>query len=142
MIEYMIWIWLALFVVAAIFEFVTLDLVSIWFAIASIPSFIMSLLNVNVAVQVITFIVVSFGLLLFTRPVALKYFKTNEIRTNVDSIIGMTGTVISRITPSTIGRVKIRGIEWSAISKNTLEIEEQVRVLDVEGVKLIVESIS
>lgn len=141
MADYMIWIWLALFVIAAAFEFATLDFVSIWFAFAAIPSFILSLFDVGVMVQVLVFVGIALFLLLFTRPLMLKYLKTNEIKTNVDSMVGTTGVVIARITPSTIGRVRVRNTEWSSIAKEAIEVDEHVRVLDIEGVKLIVEKI-
>ncbi len=141
MTEYMIWIWLALFVIAAAFEFATLDFVSIWFAIAAIPSFILSLISVDPMIQVFVFVGIALFLLLFTRPLMLKHLKTNEIKTNVDSMVGTTGVVIARITPDTIGRVRVRSTEWSAIAKESIDVDEHVRVLDIEGVKLIVEKI-
>jgi len=139
--EWMLWIWLGIFIVALFLEFATSDMVSIWFALAAVPSFILALFNVHVVVQIVLFVVVAILLLVLTRPVVMKYFKTNEIKTNVDAVIGTTATVIAKITPDTIGLVKIRSIDWSAISHQTIEVGEKVRILDVEGVKLIVEKI-
>lgn len=141
MMDYMIWIWLGLIVVAAIFEFITLDLVSIWFAIAAIPSFILSLMSIDPIVQITSFVVISVVLLGVTRPVVMKYFKTNEIKTNVDSYVGSTGIVLGRITPDKPGLVKVKSLEWTAVATEVIEVDEHVRVLDVEGVKLIVEKI-
>ncbi len=141
MLEYLVWFWLALFVVALILELFTADMISIWFALAAVPSFIMALVSINPVIQIITFALVTATLLLLTRPVVKKYMKTNEIKTNVDAIVGMTGPVIKEITPDTIGKIKIRYMEWSAISNETLVVGDMARVLDVEGVKLIVEKI-
>ncbi len=141
MFEYMVWFWLALFVVALVLELFTADMISIWFALAAVPSFILALINVNPVVQIVLFAIVTAVLLLLTRPVVKKYMKTNEIKTNVDAIVGMTGPVIKEITPDTIGKIKIRYMEWSAISNETLVVGDMARVLDVEGVKLIVEKI-
>jgi membrane protein implicated in regulation of membrane protease activity len=141
MLEYMVWFWLALFVVALVLELFTADMISIWFALAAVPSFIMSLVSINPVIQILTFAVVTAALLLLTRPVVKKYMKTNEIKTNGDAIVGMTGPVIKEITPDTIGKIKIRYMEWSAVSKETLVVGDMARVLDVEGVKLIVEKI-
>jgi len=140
--EWLIYLWLGVFIGALAFEFITADMVSIWFSLAAIPSFILALFYVHPVIQIALFVVVSAVLLLFTRPVVLKYFKVNEIKTNVDSVIGQEGTVIGEITPNTIGRVKLRSQEWSAISKESIKVDEKVRVLDVEGVKLIVKKIS
>ena len=42
--DWFIWLWLGIFVAALLFEFITADMVSIWFSIAAIPSFILALL--------------------------------------------------------------------------------------------------
>jgi len=139
--ELMLWIWLGIFIVALFLEFATSDMVSIWFALAAIPAFLLALFNVHIIIQAIVFTISAILLLVLTRPVVMKYFKTNEIKTNVDAVIGSTATVISKITPDTIGLVKIRSIDWSAVSHQTIEVGEKVRVLDVEGVKLIVEKL-
>ena len=141
MMDLMIRVWLGLFVLAAIFEFATLDLVSIWFAFAAIPSFILSLMRVDWMIQVIVFVAITMFLLLVTRPVVMKYFKSNEIKTNVDSYVGATGIVLGRITPDRPGLVKVKNLEWSAVAKENIEVDEHIRVLDIEGVKLIVERI-
>jgi membrane protein implicated in regulation of membrane protease activity len=140
--EWLIWLWLGIFVGALAFEFITADMVSIWFSLGAVPSFILALFQVNPVIQVIAFVVVTAVLLLFTRPVVIKYFKVNEIKTNVDSVIGQEGVVLTKITPNTIGRVQLRAQEWSAISRDEIEVDDKVRVLDVEGVKLVVKKIS
>ncbi|MCR3905816.1 MAG: NfeD family protein [Tenericutes bacterium] len=139
--EFMVWMWLGLFIAAIVVEFATSDLVSIWFALAAVPSFIMALLRVNIVVQVVVFVLIAVLLLLLTRPFVMKYFKTNEIKTNVDSYVGATGVVTKTITPDTIGRVQVKNGDWSAISHDTLEVGTKIRVLDIEGAKLIVETI-
>ena len=54
-------------------------------------------------------------------------------------MIGKTAVVTEKISPNEIGKVKLRGISWSAISNDEIEKGSKVRVLDIEGVKLIVE---
>ncbi len=139
--EWLEWVWLGIFVLALFIEFITADMVSIWFVIGVIPSYILALFNVNPIVQIIVFFIVTTVLLVFTRPVVMKYFKTNEIKTNVDSVIGQIAVVSERITVDVIGAVKLKTREWSAIANETIEIGEHVRILDVEGVKLIVEKL-
>ncbi len=139
--EWFIWLWLGIIIVTLLLEFATADMVAIWFTFAAVPSFILALFGVNEVVQVITFVVITIVLLLLTRPFVMKYFKTNEIKSNVDAIVGLTGVTTKTITPDSIGRIKIRNVEWSAVSKQDIEIGEHVRVLDVEGVKVIVEKI-
>ena len=72
----------------------------------------------------------------------LRYFKTNQIKTNAQSVIGKTATVSMTILPNEIGAVKLRGQEWSAIASSKIEVGTEVRILEIEGVKLIVEAIN
>ena len=139
--DWFLWLWLGIFVIALILEFITADMVSIWFSLAAIPSFILALLSINPFVQIMVFVVLAILLLVLTRPVVMKYFKTNEIKTNVDAMIGSIGTCTEKIVINEIGRVRIKNQIWSAISQQTIEVDEHIRVLDIEGVKLIVEKI-
>lgn len=139
--DWFIWLWLGIIIVTLLLEFATSDMVAIWFTLAAIPSFILALLKVDQVIQIVVFMVIAIILLVLTRPLVMKYFKTNEIKSNVDAIVGQTAVVVKEITPDTIGRVKIRAVEWSAISKETIAINEHVRILDVEGVKVIVEKL-
>lgn len=137
--ETMIWIWLGIFVFAIIFEFVTFDLVSIWFAIAAIPALILAMLNVDLTAQLVTFFIVSCIFIFLTRPIVLKYFKRNEVKTNVDAYIGKTAIVIKTIAPLESGLVKFEHLTWTAVSDQKILEGKVVRILAVEGVKLIVE---
>jgi membrane protein implicated in regulation of membrane protease activity len=140
MLDYMVWFWLGLFVIALVIELFTADMISIWFSLAAVPSFVLALVGAHVIAQAIVFVLVTAVLLLLTRPAMKKYMKTNEIKTNVDAIIGKTGVVVKTVTLDLPGRVKIGSMDWSAVSKENIEIGKHVKVLDVEGNKLIVES--
>ncbi len=142
MLEYMVWFWLAFFVIALVVEVITADMISIWFALAAIPSFIIVLVfEESLVWQIVSFILISGVLLFLTRPVVKKYLKTNEIKTNVDAMVGVKVQVTKVITPENVGRVVFRSLDWAAISKETINIGEYARVLDVDGNKLIVEKI-
>jgi len=139
--EWLQWMWLGIFVTALLIEISTVHLVSIWISLAAIPSYVMSLLSIGPGVQIATFLVVTALLLFLTRPVVIKYFKTNEIKTNVDTVIGQNAVCIEKIQANTVGAVQLKTRVWSAISDETIEVNDQVRILDVEGVKLIVKKI-
>jgi membrane protein implicated in regulation of membrane protease activity len=141
MIEILVWFWLGLFLLAVIFEAATVDFVAIWFAVGSIPAFILALFGSPIWLQVSVFLLITIILIAFTRPYMLKYFKTNQIKTNVYSVIGKTATVSEIINPNEIGAVKLRGQVWSAMSASKIEVGTEVRILEIEGVKLIVEAI-
>lgn len=65
MLEYMVWFWLAFFVIALVVEVITADMISIWFALAAIPSFIIALVfEESLVWQIVSFILISGVLLL------------------------------------------------------------------------------
>ncbi len=141
MIEILVWFWLGLFLLAVIFEAATVDFVAIWFAVGSVPAFILAIVGAPVWLQIATFLIITIVLIAFTRPYMMKYFKTNQIKTNAQSVIGKTATVYEEILPNEIGAVKLRGQVWSAMSDSKIEVGTEVRILEIEGVKLIVEAI-
>lgn len=139
--EIMIWVWLSIFVLAVVFEAITVDFVALWFAVGALPAFIVSFVGGPVWLQVLLFVGISVTLLAFTRPYMLKYVKTNKVNTNVHANIGKTAVVTKRITENTVGSVVIRSMTWSAIADETIEVGQEVRILDIEGVKFIVKTI-
>lgn len=134
-------IWLIVFAVLIIIEFLTMGLTTIWFACGSIIACLASAFGWPLWLQIIFFVVVSAVLLIFTRPIALKYFNKSRIRTNVEGIVGKQAVVTSEIDNiRATGQVKIDGMDWSARSENGANIatDSIVTIVRVEGVKLIV----
>lgn len=133
-------IWLALAVIFLIIEAITVGLTTIWFAAGAFAAFVLSLLNVPVLAQVVIFLAVSCCLLVFTRKIFVEKLRTGSESTNVDALIGETGIVTEEIRPLTVGQVKINGQIWSALGKDdeTIEKDRLVKVIAIEGVKLIV----
>ena len=133
-------IWLALAVIFLIIEAITVGLATIWFAAGAFAAFVLSLLNVPVLAQVVIFLAVSCCLLVFTRKIFVEKLRTGSESTNVDALIGETGIVTEEIRPLTVGQVKINGQVWSELGKDdeTIEKDRLVKVIAIEGVKLIV----
>lgn len=90
-------IWLLLFVVLIAVEIATLGLTTIWFAAGALAATIAAAFNAPVFIQIALFIFVSLVLLIFTRPVAVKYFNKDRIKTNAESLVGRQAIVISEI---------------------------------------------
>lgn len=135
-------IWLVLLILFLGIEMATMGLTTIWFAGGALIAIIAALCNAPAAVQIILFLVVSFVMLIFTRPVAVKYFNKDRIKTNVESVIGKQAIVTEPIDNlKAQGCVILAGQEWSARSAKEDEVIEKgsvVTVLAVSGVKLIV----
>lgn len=135
------WYWLIILAVLLVIEIITLGLATIWFAAGAVVAYVASLLGAPLLLQIAYFFVVSFVLLFFTRPLALRYFNKERAKTNINSIIGMEGLVTEAIDNlNQKGRVSMDGKEWTARSENDQLIEKgtRVRALSVSGVKLIV----
>ena len=134
-------VWLILFAVLIIIELVTMGLTTIWFAGGAVIACVLAALNAPIWAQVLIFLIVSVVLLIFTRPIAVKYFNKSRVRTNIESMIGKQAVVISEIDNiQGIGQVKVNGMDWSARSFDGTHIEagKVVVVRAVDGVKLIV----
>lgn len=138
--EYMWIIWLTVSIFFLIVEWMTVELISIWFTGAGLIAMALSLFNLEIGWQLAAFCVVSIILIVFTRPIVARYLKRNESRTNVDSLIGEVATVTKEILPDDRGEVKIRGQYWLAMSSdnNQIELGKKVSILAIEGAKLIV----
>ena len=135
-------IWLVVLAILLVIEFLTLGLTTVWFAGGALVAFLVSLAGGPLWLQLLLFIAVSVVLLLFTRPLAVKYLNKDVQKTNVDSIPGQKGIVTATIDNlKAEGQDTIQGMEWTARAKNgnTIEKGKVVRVTAVEGVKLIVE---
>ncbi len=136
-------VWLVILVVLVIIELVTMGLTTIWFAGGALVAAIAALLRVPFSVQTILFLLVSAVLLFFTRPLAVKYFNKDRIRTNAESLVGRQAIVISEIDNlQGTGQVNVGGMEWSARTKEDgvrLPVGTVTTVLAINGVKLVVE---
>ncbi len=140
--EYLYIYWLVLFVVFVVFEIITLGLTTIWFAGGALISFVLSLFQVDLWIQITVFLVVSVLLLLITRPYAKKFINKGVVKTNVDEMTGKIGKVTEEINNNGFtGHVNINGMDWTARSEDSNKLiskDKLVVVQRVEGVKLIV----
>ena len=133
--------WLVLFVVLALFELVTVNLVSIWFSLGALITTFVSLVTDNLMIHLAVFTISSILLLLLTKPFVKKVKKRESIPTNLDRVIGKVGVVTETIEKDGIGEVKVLGKKWSAYSDKGVKENSKVKVLSINGVKLKVEEI-
>lgn len=135
--------WLIALAVLLIIEIITLGLTTIWFAGGALIAFLISLVSDNLIVEFIAFFVISFALLIFTRPVAARYFNKEREKTNCDLLIGKEAKVTKQIDNlNATGEVVIDGKAWTARALNENHIIEQgkrVIIKEISGIKLIVD---
>ncbi|HJA71161.1 MAG TPA: NfeD family protein [Candidatus Lachnoclostridium stercoravium] len=135
--------WLILFVALAGIEALTVALTTIWFAGGALAAFFCALAGAGVEAQLVVFVAVSFILLIFTRPFAIKYINRNTEKTNVESLEGKKARVTSDVdNDAGTGTAVVGGQEWTARSadpKKTFKTGEIVRIVEVRGVKLMID---
>ena len=139
-------VWLVAMIVLLIVEGMAPGLVSIWFALGALAAMISAMLKAPLWLQVVWFVAVSALSLLLTRPLAKKYVNAHTTATNADMAIGRDCVVTEEIDNIRgTGAVTVGGKIWTARMASPdgkAAKGETLRVLRIEGVKLIVEEIS
>ena len=136
--------WLMAFIILVVMEFLTMGLTTIWFAIGALTAFFASLFGASFWIQIILFLVVSLVVLVVYRPLAVKYVNSRRTKTNVDDLVGKEAKVTEKIDNlNQTGRVVLNGMDWSARTTigGTIDVDTIVKVVEVQGVKLIVEPV-
>ena len=140
--EYMLYLWIALFVIFLIAEALTAQLATIWFAAGALVALILELAGVeSIAIQVTAFVAVSAVTLIATRPLVKKMINQKTVATNADRNIGSEAIVTEKIDNlAATGAVKINGNVWTARSVDECPIEAGTIVITekIDGVKMIV----
>ena len=134
------WIfWLVLVIILSFVEVATVNLVSIWFVASGIVAMILSFFIEDIAIVSTIFAILGIVLLIITRPIVNKLKSKDNVKTNLDRIIGEDAIVTEDIVKNEVGEVKVDGKRWSAISKNKCLKGDIVKILRIDGVKLVVE---
>ena len=131
--------WFITFLILLFIEIITVNLVTIWFAIGALAAMGVAFLTDSIIIQVAVFVVVSIIALLITKPIIKKFKGFDVTPTNSDRVIGKVGEVTKKIDKNKYGEVKIFGNTWTAYSEQVVDVGSRVKVLGIEGVKLIVE---
>ena len=135
--------WLVAFVLFIGIEVNTLALTTIWFAGGSVAAFLAALAGASIKVQLVLFLIISFILLIFTRPFAAKFNNKGTVATNVNDLIGKKARVTAEINNRlSQGAAVVNGQEWTARAEDdetVIQEGETVLIKEIRGVKLIVE---
>ena len=133
--------WLAAMVVFLAAEAGTVTLISIWFALGALGAILVALLGGGLMLQITVFLLLATILLLSLRGIVRRHIRPRISKTNIDSVIGATGIVLSPVDNiAALGQVQVNGVEWSARSTDGTQIPAGtlVRVDKIEGVKVFV----
>lgn len=129
-----IYIWLVLFTILSVIEILTINLVTLWFALSALIVFLLNLIFGKLESSYLIFSILSMLFLILLKPIFKKYFlNINKTR------IGDVGTevIIVKIENDEYV-VKYKGGEWQALSKNKYKVGEKVKIISFEGNKIII----
>ena len=138
-------IWLIVAGVFYVVEVMSMQLVSIWLVAGAVGAAFAALFGASVAVQLWVFFIASLLFLIVLRPIAKSKLQVKTVSTNADRVIGMYGIVTESVDNLAMtGRVTANGLSWTArtpVDSMRLNEGDKIKVLDIDGVKLIVEPV-
>lgn len=142
MIDIMLYIWIGFFVLSVIVEVNTMNLIAIWFMPGTLIAIVLALLSVPVWIQVLVWLLITVTVFAATWRLSARLRHPRHEPTNADRVIGQTAIVTETISDRTqTGQARVMGQIWSARTDETeteIPAGTEVRVLRIEGVKLIV----
>ena len=134
--------WFITFLILLVIELITVNLVTVWFVVGALFAFVVSLFINNVILEVFAFILISVVMLVITRPFFKKLRKKERVALNSERIIGQCGLVLRAIDKHHPGEVKVMGSIWTAISDEKIAVDEEVIILEIDGVKVNLEKVN
>ena len=142
----MIWVyvWLGVTAGSLILEFITNEMVSIWFAGGGVVAMILAACGLSWYIHLPVFIVFSLVLMLSFRKLVMKKLDRGDVKTNADAILGKEYKLLTPIGFNEPGTIKVSGIIWDAITEDeekSVPEGTMVRIKDIKGNKYIVEEV-
>lgn len=129
-----IYIWLVLFTILSVIEILTINLVTLWFALSALIVFLLNLIFGKLESSYLIFSILSMLFLILLKPIFKKYFENiNETRVGD---IGAEVIIVKIENDEYV--VKYKGGKWQAISKNKYEVGDKVKIISFEGNKIII----
>lgn len=133
--------WLAVILICAFLEAITVNLITIWFIASGIIALIVSIFVDSVFIQCSVFVLIGILLLITTRRPLQNMVNVHHEKTNLDRIYNMTGIVVEKILVNRPGVVKVDGKYWTAISDDDIDVDSIVSILEINSTKLKVKKV-
>lgn len=134
--------WLIALVVFVVLEAATVNLVSIWFAVGALAGLVTSVFTNDLLYQLLAFAVVSAVALAVTKPlVARMRARKPAAALGLERNIGRRAVVVEPVRPGAPGRVRLDGVDWSAVCAEAMDAGEECLVTAVESTTLRVEPV-
>ena len=138
-------IWLIVGFLLAVAEILVPGFFLLPFGVAGMATAAFSLLGLDTVWDIAFFVFVGGIFLFLTRKFFVKAEKSTDggvVKTNIEALVGKTGTITQPTSHDQHGYVKVGGEEWSAIysvdDEIVLNAGEKVKIVAVDGNKLTV----
>lgn len=133
--------WIIIALVCGVVEILTAGFWFLWLSLAGLLTALFVKLGLlpGISGQIIAFSIITLVLIIFTRPIVMRFIKTKDTHSNTKALIGQIGIVTSTITAHEYGQVKVNGEIWTAAAQEILEVDSRVKIIGIDGVKLVVE---
>jgi membrane protein implicated in regulation of membrane protease activity len=125
--------WLVASALLVVAEFLTMGFLLGAFVPGTLLSATLAAFGVGMNGQLWGFIFGTMVGLFILRPTIVRHAKKGGIPSNVDALVGVSAMVTEPITPSSSGRVKIRGEEWRAAADSEIQVGVSVTVVRIDG---------
>jgi membrane protein implicated in regulation of membrane protease activity len=147
------WLWILWTILGAILivaEIFTSGFVLLWFGVGALAAALLAIIGIDsLAIQFLTFAIVSSALTAASRTIFINYFSREKsgqsLRSGVDALPGKIGTVVSSSRGALQeGAVKVFGSTWTAYpapGEDPLEAGERVCVDSIEGASIYVKRV-
>ena len=133
----MTFIWIGLIITLSLIELLKSNLITIWYVLSSIISFVLSFFIDSYLIQFCVFSIIGTLLLFFYRDNALKILKEKKEKL----LIGKTAIVCEEISKKKMGKVKIGYRKYNASSNKKIKKEKNVKIVGINGHILKVEEV-
>ena len=139
----MIWVWTGVIAFALIIEFMTMQLVTIWFAVGGIVGLILTIIGgISIEIQVACAVLVSIICIIGLRKFAMKYLNKKSEDKQVEMLVGHKAKMLEDVEKDVLGTIKLNGVVWTAYSDEKIEANEEVEIIEVNGNKLKVKKVN
>lgn len=140
-------IWISVIIISLIVEALTVDMVSLWFAISGLVCLLLDIIpDLPYWVTPVVFVIVSVALMLAFRPLAKRLKSERKLQGNdAESLIGKHYPLIKTIAPNLPGELKVDSVIYTAKAcdeRETIDADTEVRIERIQGNTLFVRKYS
>ena len=130
-------IWAVVIAVALLLEFITYEFYTSWFSIGGTVALIMAAFGVDLAWQVVAFVLVSILFMFLFRPMVKRKLDFKTIPTNTSANVGKVVRLLEDVVDGR-SSIKLFGVTWTVNCDEGLKTGDEVEITGTDGNKYVV----